>query len=120
MDAFALTWRSGVDLARREGPDRLVQVQWGPRLRLDDYLDTRVLELAVHGLDLADALGIDPWLSADGGAIVRALLTSLLGAPPPRGWDDVELADKGTGRVPLSPRDRDALGASADRFPLLA
>lgn len=120
VDAFALTWRSGVDLARREGPDRLVQVQWGPRLRLDDYLDTRVLELAVHGLDLADALGIDPWLSVDGGAIVRALLTSLLEAPPPQEWDDVELADKGTGRVPLSPRDRDALVASADRFPLLS
>ncbi len=120
VDAFAHTWRSGVDLARREGPDRLIQVQWGPRLRLDDYLDTRVLELAVHGLDLADALGIEPWLSVDGGAIVRALLTSLLEAPPPRDWDDVELADKGTGRVPLSPRDRDGLGAPADRFPLLS
>ena len=120
IDGFASTWRSAVDLARAEGPDRLVQVRWGPRLRLDDYLETRVLEMAVHGLDLADALDMKPWLTAEGGAIVRELLTWLLGAAPPTSWDDVELADKGTGRSQLTAKDRADLGAAADRFPLLA
>lgn len=117
---FATTWRSAIALARSEGPDRLVRVRWGPCLRLDDYLDTRVLEMAVHGLDMADALGLKPWLTRDGGAIVREMLTWLAGSTPPEAWDDVELAEKGTGRSPLTPRDIAALGTAADRFPLLA
>lgn len=120
VEAFASTWRLAVEQARQEGPERLVQVQWGPRLRLDDYLDTRVLEMAVHGLDLADALGREPWLTAGGGGIVREMLTWLLGSAPPQAWGDVELADKGTGRARLTSKDTAVLGAAAERFPLLA
>jgi hypothetical protein len=89
-------------------------------MRLDDYLDTRVLEMAVHGLDLADALREPPWLTPPGGAVVREILSTLLGGAPPPAWDDVELADKGTGRAALTERDRTELGEAADRFPLLA
>jgi len=120
VEAFAATWRRAVDLALAEGPDRLVQVAWGPTMRLDDYLDTRALEMAVHGLDLADALGEPPWLTPSGGAVVRDILTTLLGGAPPPAWDDVELADKGTGRTALTDRDRTELGEAAGRFPLLA
>ena len=120
VEAFAATWRRAIDLARAEGPGRLVEVSWGPTMRLDDYLDTRVLEMAVHGLDLADALGEPPWLTPEGGAIVRDILTTLLGGAPPAAWDDAELADKGTGRAPLTEQDRAALGEAAGRFPLLA
>jgi uncharacterized protein (TIGR03083 family) len=120
VEAFATTWRSAVDLARQEGPTRLVRVRWGPCLRLDDYLDTRVLEMAVHGLDMADALGTEPWLSRGGGAIVREMLSWLLGTAPPDGWDDIGLADKGTGRAALTQEDIASLGTAADKFPLLA
>lgn len=52
------------ELRRRlpaEPPDRVVQLPWGPwALSLDDYLTTRLLELAVHGDDLAASIGADP------------------------------------------------------------
>jgi uncharacterized protein (TIGR03083 family) len=120
VQAFADTWREAVALARAEGPDRVLQVRWGPTLRLDDYLDTRVLEMAVHGLDLADALGEPPWLTLSGATIVREMLTALIGARPPAEWDDIELAEKGTGRRDLTREDLSELGPAAARFPLLA
>jgi hypothetical protein len=50
------------DLRRRlpaEPADRMIQLPWGPwALRLDDYLTTRVLELAVHCDDLAVSVGV--------------------------------------------------------------
>ena len=51
---------------------------------------------------------------------MRDILTTLLGGAPPPAWDDVELADKGTGRAALTERDMAELGEAADRFPLLA
>jgi hypothetical protein len=49
------------ELRRRlpaEPDDRVIQLPWGPwALSLDDYLTTRLLELAVHGDDLAVSLG---------------------------------------------------------------
>jgi hypothetical protein len=42
-----------------EAGDRVIQLPWGPwGLTLDDYLTTRLLELAVHGDDLAASLGV--------------------------------------------------------------
>jgi hypothetical protein len=42
-----------------ESPDRVIQLPWGPwALTLDDYLVTRLLELAVHCDDLAASLGV--------------------------------------------------------------
>jgi uncharacterized protein (TIGR03083 family) len=120
VDAFAITWRRAIDIARAAGPGRLVAVTWGPTMRLDDYLDTRVLEMVVHGLDLADALQVEEWISRDGGTIVREMLTWLLGAEPPTSWTDVEFAEKGTGRAALIDADVRQLGPAADRFPLLA
>jgi hypothetical protein len=35
---------------------------------------TRVAEVAIHGLDMADALGREPWLTVESGAAVPALL----------------------------------------------
>jgi hypothetical protein len=46
------------------------------------------------------------------------VLDGLLGAPAPADWDDVRYARTGTGRLPLEPAERAALGALADRFPL--
>jgi len=83
---------------------------------------TRVLEIAVHGLDLADALGRPPWITPGGAAITRAILEGLLGGAPPPGleWDDVAFIEAGTGRRPLTGADRAVLGEAATAFPLLA
>jgi hypothetical protein len=65
-------------------------------------------------------LGRAPWASQQGLRVTRAVLLGLLGDPLPDGlaWDDITLAEKGTGRQPLSDFERDSLGPLADRFPL--
>ncbi|GAA4608387.1 hypothetical protein BJY16_006816 [Actinoplanes octamycinicus] len=59
LDAVAVAL---ADLRKRlpaEPPDRVIQLPWGPwSLSLDDYLVTRLLELAVHCDDLATSLGV--------------------------------------------------------------
>jgi hypothetical protein len=41
---------------------------------LSDFLLTRVFEVALHGLDLADALERSPWLTTAGYEAVKSLL----------------------------------------------
>ena len=118
-DAFAQVCTEAVERARAERPERIIRVWWGPTLRLDEFLKTRVLETVVHGLDMTAALGSDPVASEDGLALVAETLTGLLGAAPPTGWSTIDLAEKGTGRVPLTAADEDALGPLAEAFPLL-
>lgn len=58
IEALAIEATAAVDAA---GPDRLVTVGSGPdpvAMRLDEYLRTRVFELTVHGIDIADAAGV--------------------------------------------------------------
>jgi hypothetical protein len=43
---------------RALAPDRLVAVIDGVVMRLDDYLRTRLVELLVHGEDVADSVGV--------------------------------------------------------------
>jgi hypothetical protein len=52
-------------------------------------------------------------------AATRRVLDGLLGQPLPAGWDDVSAVLAGTGRRALDPADRELLGESAHRFPLL-
>ncbi|MCR8670606.1 maleylpyruvate isomerase N-terminal domain-containing protein [Agrococcus sp. HG114] len=56
---------AAVAAARAAGDDRLVAIGGDPALamRLGEYLRTRVFELTVHGLDIADAAGLD-WTPA--------------------------------------------------------
>ena len=53
--------------------DELIAVLNGAGMRLFDYLPTRVFELAVHGLDIADATGLDFVLPAQVSATATAL-----------------------------------------------
>lgn len=107
--------------AARGVPDERVVATWGPAIRLDELLATRVLELAIHGLDLADAVGREPWLTASAAALTRAILVRLLGAEPPavQRMPDVAFFELASGRRPLGRRGRIAFGPYADRFPLL-
>jgi uncharacterized protein (TIGR03083 family) len=84
-------------------------------LTVPDFAGTLAVEAAVHHLDLLDLPGPAPAPLA----LVRRTLDGLLGTPVPTGWDDAEYALKGTGRLPLTPADRTALGPLAAAFPLL-
>jgi uncharacterized protein (TIGR03083 family) len=114
-------WRRSLALADAANRDRVIRT-WGPLLTLDDLLRTRVLEITVHGLDLAAALGRPPWPTEGGMAITKEILLALLGegVPEEMAWDDVTFAEKGTGRSALTETERDTLGDLAKRFPLLS
>jgi len=119
--SFDQRWPEAVDASRREDPRRIVRT-FRPSLLLPDYLATRVLEIAVHGLDLAHALGREAWITPEGTSIVRDILVGLMGTEPPAAleWDDVTFIETGTGRRGLSDDERAILGDRAALFPLLA
>lgn len=106
--------------AHAQRPERLINTRL-QTMRLDEFVETRVLELTVHGLDLARALDRAPWTTPGGAEVTGRILVALLGAPPPPGlgWSDVVFIETGTGRRALTEPERSALGAKADRFPLL-
>jgi uncharacterized protein (TIGR03083 family) len=120
--AWDETWRRNVGRAGTEDPSRLVQVVWGPALTLEEYLKTRVLETAVHRMDMENALGLKGWGTDDAISIVDEILVGLLEDEPPTEleWDAVDFIDTGTGRRELTDQEREILGELADRFPLLS
>jgi uncharacterized protein (TIGR03083 family) len=112
--------RACVEAARGMDGGRLVSTRF-TTIRLDEFLATRVLEMAVHGLDLAAALGRRPWITIAGAEITCSILTGLLGGSPPAalGWGDVAFIEIGTGRRDLAESERRVVGGAAERFPLL-
>jgi uncharacterized protein (TIGR03083 family) len=104
LQAVATATRSMVTLARVEPPERRVRTRWDDEMLLDEYLKTRVLELAVHGLDLAAAVGTEPWLSEPAATVTEQVLTEGRAARELHalGWDERILIEKATGRAPLT------------------
>jgi Mycothiol maleylpyruvate isomerase N-terminal domain len=92
----------------------------GHVLTVTSFAATLAVEAAVHYLDLTVDLPGAPAPDPASLALVRRVLSGLLGAPLPGSWDDVTAALKGTGREPLAEEDRRALGSSAATFPLFA
>ena len=73
---------------------------------LAEFLRTRVLELAVHGLDLAAALDREPWMTTAAADVTADLLLPCAAAAGLRaaaGWDQVTLIAALTGRRPVTP-----------------
>lgn len=62
VEALAAQVRRDLDGA---DDDRLIEVIGGQGIRLSNYLPTRTFELAVHGLDIARAVGLDHALPRD-------------------------------------------------------
>ncbi len=116
--SFGEHWRACVEAARVADPGRILRTRVAD-IRLDEFVATRVLEATVHGLDLARALGREPWITPAGAEVTVAILRSLLDADPPERWDDVAFIEIGTGRVVPDDADLDELGPSASRLPLL-
>jgi hypothetical protein len=93
---------------RAAPPGRVVLTRHGDRMLLVEFLRTRILELAVHGLDLAAGLGCAPWMTAPAAEVTEDLLLPAAGAAWLRagtGWDRVTLIAGLTGRRPLTPAE---------------
>ncbi|NED51137.1 hypothetical protein G3I24_09490, partial [Micromonospora aurantiaca] len=83
-------------------PGLVVRTRHGDAMALPEFLRTRVVEVAVHGLDLADALDRPPWLTPPAAAVVAGVLTGGAPVPPGLRWDTLTVLRKATGRLPLT------------------
>jgi uncharacterized protein (TIGR03083 family) len=82
-------------------PDDHVLVTIAGAMRLDDYLETRVFELVVHGLDIARATGLDAGLDAGLPEALLAQTLALAGRVATRKGDGVDVLLALTGRTSL-------------------
>lgn len=104
---FAATCQQVDRLCRAEPEDRVVRTRHGDAMLLSQFLVTRVVEIAVHGLDMADALGREPWMTPQAGDVVMELLfgPDQVAAARELGLDRPEFLRKATGREPLDAAD---------------
>ncbi|MFF4171979.1 maleylpyruvate isomerase family mycothiol-dependent enzyme [Streptomyces sp. NPDC001744] len=100
---FAATWRRAARLCGDRPAGRTVRTRHGDAMLLSEFLLTRVVEVALHGLDLADALGRDAWLTPAAGDAVAELILGAehAGAAGEPGGNRPRLLRKVTGREPL-------------------
>lgn len=94
---FARTWMSARARAAAEHPNRVMTTFGGP-MRLEDYLETRVLEVVVHHLDLRSALALSPEPTARAERITLDLLEGLLGESRPPTLGRIDFIRVATGR----------------------
>lgn len=99
---------------RAEPEGRVVRTRHGDAMALEDFLLTRVLELVVHGIDLADALGRTPWTSPEGAGAVELLLFGEAGRPD--GLDAPSSLRAATGRHLVGGPTAEDLKGSGVRF----
>jgi uncharacterized protein (TIGR03083 family) len=104
-------------------PDLEVRTRHGDRMLLTEFLVTRVVELGVHGLDLANGLGRQAWLTAPAAEVIENLLLPQTGLGDDLrvrlGCDQAGLIARLTGRVPLSPAEQSVLaGVGVTRLAL--
>lgn len=94
----------------------------GRAMRLADWVVTRVVSVAAHGLDVALTLGSQPWTTSSAMTVVRPVLVELMGAEPPASvnWDDHTLLATATGRRALTTTEQMLLGPLRERVPVLS
>ncbi|MCU7723159.1 maleylpyruvate isomerase N-terminal domain-containing protein [Actinoplanes sp. KI2] len=63
-----------VGMCTPEPPDRVIRTRHGDAMLLTEFLKTRVIEVAVHGFDLADALAQPSWLTPAAADLLQDLL----------------------------------------------
>ena len=109
------------ETAAQIGLSSAVATHWGPVMRLDDYLRTRVVELCVHGMDVSDALNVPSWTTPEAASEVADMIRELVGAPLPDSldWSEADVVRVGTGRRPLTETEIALLGVAARRLPAI-
>jgi hypothetical protein len=110
-DVLAATFAKTVEGAKSLAPDT-VGPGYYALMRLDEFVASRVVEAAVHGLDLTDALGREPMCTPEGVAVTAAILDELLarrtvpGRPEDLAGDDLAWVRAASGRGPAHPDPR--------------
>jgi uncharacterized protein (TIGR03083 family) len=119
---FEQAWRQAWAQSLAAPQERIVRTRHGDRMLLTEFLRTRILELAVHGLDVAAGLGRGPWMTTAAARVVEGLLLparsgsgSGSGSEPEwgslpgseillaeTGWDRITLIAKATRRMPIT------------------
>ncbi|WP_329103385.1 maleylpyruvate isomerase N-terminal domain-containing protein [Micromonospora sp. NBC_01699] len=112
---FIATWSRVDRLCRAEPPDRVVRTRHGDPMLLTEFLRTRVVEVAVHGLDLAAALDRPPWLTGPAAELVEDLLRGTT-ARQDLGWDRLTFLRKATGRTPITPAETERINRTGVRW----
>jgi uncharacterized protein (TIGR03083 family) len=114
--------RESIELLTTAPADAAIRTRHGDRMLLTDFARTRVVELAVHGLDVALGLNRQPWITAPAADVLIGLLL------PDGGGDElcarlncdrVGLIARLTGRMPLPAAEEKLLaGAGITRLTL--
>ena len=93
-----------------------VRTRHGDRMLLTDFAVTRVVELGVHGLDLALALDRPPWLTSPAAAVLEDLLlpdpAEAARLPELLHCDRAGVIARLTGRAKVSPAEQSALAGA--------
>ncbi|RIV40001.1 maleylpyruvate isomerase N-terminal domain-containing protein [Micromonospora radicis] len=113
---FDRAWRATLTAVDAHPAQRTVRTRHGDAMTVTEFLRTRVVEVGVHGLDLAAALDREPWLTPAAGRVIGELLTGGRPLPAQLGWDRLTLIDKATGRTPRSAAEQHALDAAGIRL----
>jgi uncharacterized protein (TIGR03083 family) len=103
--AFEAAWRSGHAILLAAHPDRIAATRHGDRMLLTDFAVTRVVEVAVHGIDLAAGLDRPPWLTPQAADVLEHLLVpgdTARQLQSALGCDRVGLIALLTGRRPMT------------------
>jgi hypothetical protein len=126
-DAAPARWfdqisRATVARLSDDDPDRAVLIPGRGAMRLADWVVTRVISIAAHGLDVAITLDRQPWTTGAALTIIRPVFVDLLGSEPPASlqWDDQALLATATGHRTLTDPERTLVGPRQERFPLLS
>ena len=73
--AFTVAWRATDAAVQAQPTDRVVRTRHGDPMTVHEFLVTRVVEVGVHGLDLAVALHREPWLTPAAAQVIADLFT---------------------------------------------
>jgi uncharacterized protein (TIGR03083 family) len=112
--AFDAAWPEAHAILTASPADTAIRTRHGDRMLLVDFARTRVVELALHGLDLAAGLGRPPWMTAQAASVLEDLLIPDGSAAPLRAalsCDQAGLIARITGRLPLPAGQADLLRA---------
>jgi uncharacterized protein (TIGR03083 family) len=104
-----------VALLTQTPTDRTIRTRHGDRMLLIDFARTRVVELALHGLDLAIALDRPSWLTDEAATVLEELLLPAGNAAELRarlGRDRAALIALLTGRIVPAPAEAAVLASA--------
>ncbi len=121
-ECFTDALRRATSTAASIGMDRVVQIPAVGPMLFGEWLRTRVISVAAHGLDVAITMRRSAWTTAAAQQLIRPVLLDLLGDTPPSEleWDDQRFLATATGRSQLTEAEQRSLGRLAEKFPLLS